>query len=232
MENPNTPVQPVSLPINQPDKRKLIILTIAGGLLAIGFLFLLLNTSSFQKTLQQEKATVPTQISVWQEAPKWVPPTVGDVRIPPTSWPVYQSSGYAMHYPPDWTSVLIPFGEGEGVMLKPYALSEEEVYPSITVYTSVVSGNNTAEFKRDLYKALGYTMKASLLGVVPAEKWFGTVPTKKVGGQTVTSPSQEVVVLAKRGQSLYVVNFKYDGATKQANMEALFDQMLATFKIQ
>lgn len=196
------------------NSRKWIVI---GGVAFLLFLIIFLLLSSLKPS--GKTTTVKTASSEETEAV--------EKAASEEEWDSYLATDFSVDYPPNWGIKVYPGTSGGlSVIIKPLSLSEEDIYPSMTISSSP-SSSQSAVFSDAFYIANNFKEKNMSVNGQEVSGWIGTIDSKT----TPSFPVQERYTRLSSNGNDYTFSFLYKGDAQQQEAEQVFERILSSFQL-
>lgn len=135
-----------------------------------------------------------------------------------------QAEFFELAIPTNWNITTVGFDGGFEYTLKPGTLSSDKLIPGLQIEMHSKNLAITIDFRKKMYRQLGYKESNTSLGNNSAVIFVGTLPSQvQVGGNG--KDAKESVYLVEKEQKLFVISYKYDGTENIGQAE--FETILA-----
>ena len=197
------------------------VILVAVGAVGVVLLFLFL---AYLKVESDGKSNISTDSQ--QPEPEISSPVDSDRNPTPTeasmhdnNLKTYQNAQYSINYPTDWIIEELSFPDGDtGVSVVPNTSSS--VNPSLLIVESKPISSSSVKQKQQFYIDSGLTSSNYIIDNTQATRLRGTID----------NAIQLNNIYFSKGDSDYLLKYMYLGKGVDQSLEAIFIQMISSFK--
>lgn len=131
--------------------------------------------------------------------------------------------------PENWSYEKAAFPGGESFVMRPKSNPSDSYFPSIIIERRPVSGKAELENRIGLFLNSGMKRTTRQINGETVEGAIGVNPLKTEINGTV-SPYYDALFLYPHGDSVYFIEYKYEGDMQSPDLERVFDMIISSIK--